>query len=150
MAHGQHQEAIDKLSHVLIESIFHQYQAIATLVDGWIALDENDKACEALEWIYGVMDSLKYNSTTMMLIQIQLAGLYDECGKHDLMKNAIRKAAELVKENTLQEFNAAAEFLKVDKAREMIISAPQNKELLMNVAASMGSDAIEIVNEVLL
>jgi transcriptional regulator with XRE-family HTH domain len=149
LAQSQHQEAIDKLSYVLVESIFRQYQAITSLVDGWIAMDEKEKACEALEWIYGVMDSLKYNPTTMMITQLQLAGLYEECGKHGLMESAIRKAAELVKENTRQEFDATANFLRINKAREMIISAPHNRELLLNVATSMGPDAVEIVNEIL-
>ena len=149
LAHGQHQEAIDKLSYVLVESIFQQYQAITSLADGWIALGEVGKACEALEWICNVMESFRYNPTTMMLTQLQLAGLYKECGKHDLMESAIRKAAEFVKGNTLQEFNSTANFLRIDTAREMIISSPENKELLMNVVTSMGSNAIEIANEVL-
>lgn len=149
LAQGQHQEAIVKLSYVLVESIFQQYQAITSLADGWVALGKGDKACEALEWICNVMESFRYNPTTMMLTQLQLAGLYKEYGKHDLMESAIRKAAELVKENTLQEFNSTANFLQIDKAREMIISAPENKELLMNVVTSMGSNAIEIANEVL-
>lgn len=150
LAKGQTPEAISKLSYVLVENVFLQYQAIMSLAECWISLGDKNKACKALEWICYVMESLKYNPTTMMLAQLKLAGLYEDCGRNDLMESAIRKAAELVKENTKQQFEATADFLQIEKARKMIISAPQsNREFLINIASSIGSPVVEIVNEVL-
>lgn len=144
---GKAEEAIIKLSNFLVESIFHQYQAVNRLADGWTALREDRKACDVLEWMYGVMEALHYNPTTMILLQIKLAGLYGDSGRIDMMENAMRKAAILAKETDDQEISAEADFIHADKAREMLISTPRNKELVMNVANAFGSAYAEIVHQ---
>jgi len=144
---GDTQKAVAALSDVLAESVFRQYQAVNGLADGWRELGEEEKACGALEWIYGVMESLHYNATTMMVTQIKLAGLYQECGQKEKTEAALRKAAALAKKNDNQEIISAAGFLQIEKKRELLISTPGNKELLMGVAASMGSPFAEIINE---
>lgn len=146
---GKTQEAIGKLSDMLVETIFQQYHAVNKLADGWSALGENENACAALEWMYGVMESLHYNPTTMILIQVKLAGLYAESGKNEMMEAALRKAAVLAMGTDCQEIGAAADFLKIEEARKLLISAPGNKELLMSIAASVGSPFAEVINEVL-
>lgn len=146
---GKPREAVCKLSDALVENMFQQYHAVNKLADGWSALGENDKACAALEWMYGVLESLRYNATTLLLTQIKLAGLYHECGKPDLMEAALRKAAAHAKETDCQEVGAAADFLQIEKARKLLISTPGNRELLMSVAASVGSPFAEVIHEAL-
>lgn len=138
------------VSDVLVESVFHNFQAINILVDGWVELEEYEKACSALEWMYGVMDSLHYNPTTMLLILVKLASLYEEQKQPERTKAAFRQAAELVRKNSKQELHAEADFLQIEKAREMLISTPEgNHALLIRIATKMGESYAEIVNEVL-
>ncbi len=147
---GQTQKSLEMLSQVLVKSVFRQYGDVNTMVDAWVLLGEREKACAALTWIYDVMKSLHYNPTTMLLIQIQLAGLYRECGQVEAAQAAIRKAAELAKENSKQEMGASAEFLQLEQVRELILSAPDsNRELLLQVATKMGAPFTDIVAEVL-
>lgn len=147
---GQAKEAVTMVSDALVESVFHDFQAISILAEGWIALGEHEKACSALKWMYGVMDSLHYNPTTMMLILVKLASMYNEQNQIEKAKAAFRQAAELVKKNSKQEIRAEADFLQIEKVREMLISAPDgNQALLINIATHMGDAYAEIVNEVL-
>lgn len=147
---GNFQEAIAMVSDVLLGSVFDIYQAVNTLVDGWIALGENKKACSALEWMYDVLESLHYNPTPMMLTQSRLAALYEEQGETESARLAIRKAAELVKENGRQELTAEADFLQIGRAIKMLINAPEdNRELLSYLTEKMGHSYFDIVNEVL-
>jgi len=119
-------------------------------VDGWSELGDYDKACSALKWMYGVMDSLRYNPTTMLLILMKLAGLYETQNQTENAKASFRQAALLVKENSRQEFNAEADFLQIEKAREMMVSAPEgNRALLVSIAEKMGEAYAETVNGVL-
>lgn len=144
------EEAVAMVSDALVQSVFHDFQAVNILAEGWIAMGQQEKACSALEWMYGVMDSLRYNPTTMLLILVKLASLYEEQEQTEKAKAAIRQAAELVKKNSKQEFHAEADFLQIEKAREMLISAPEgNQALLISIAAKMGNSYAEIVNEVL-
>lgn len=147
---GETGKAVAMASDVLMSNVFEMYGAVNTLVDGWSELGENKKACAALEWMYDVMDSLHYNPTTMVLIQAKLAGLYEEQGETEAARSAIRKAAELVKEDSRQEFTAAADFLQIEEARKMWTNAPEdNRELMRYLAEKMGHSYIDIVNEVL-
>lgn len=146
---GKTQEAIVKLSDTLAESVYHQYHVINRLADGWSALGERAKACAALEWMYGVMESIHYNPTTMILLLVKLAGLYSDCGKKERMEAALFKAAKLAKETDLQEIGATANFLQMEEARKLLISTPDNKELLLKVADSVGSPFAEVIREVL-
>ena len=146
---GKTQEAIKKLSDMLVESIFQQFHAVNRLADGWSTVGENEKACAALEWMYGAMESLRYNPTTMILIQAKLAGLYHDCGKKEMMEAALRKASVLAAETDTQEVGATADFLQIEEARKMLINATGNKDLLMGIATSAGSSFAEVVNEVL-
>lgn len=147
---GQTQEAIAKISDVLLCSVFETYTAVNTLVEGWIELGQIKKACAALEWMYDVMESLRYTPTTMVLIQAQLAGLYEEQGETETARAAIRKAAELVREDSRQEFTAEVDFLQIEEARKMRTNAPEdNRELMRYLAEKMGHSYIDIVNEVL-
>ena len=147
---GQTRKAIAMVSEALLSSVFEAYGAVNTLVDGWSELGENKKACAALEWMYDVMDSLHYNPTTMVLIQAKLAGLYEEQGETEAARSAIRKAAELVKEDSRQELTAAADFLQIEEARKMWTNAPEdNRELFRYLAEKMGHSYIDVVNEVL-
>lgn len=143
---GKPREAVCMLSDSLVETIFQVYHAVNKLADGWSALGEDGKACAALEWLYGMMESIHYNNTILLLTQIKLAGLYHECGKMDRMETALRSAAALAKETDRQEVDAGAEFLLIEKARKLLISAG-NRELLLNVAASVGSPFAEILRE---
>ena len=96
------------------------------------------------------MESMHYNPTTLLLILVKLAGLYEEHGQPERAKAAFRQAAELVKKNSKQEVHAEADFLQIEKAREMLISAPEgNLALLLQIAEKMGEAYAEIVNEVL-
>lgn len=55
-----------------------------------------------------------------------------------------------MKKNSKQEVHAEADFLQIEKAREMLISAPEgNLALLLQIAEKMGEAYAEIVNEVL-
>jgi len=147
---GRAEEAVTMVSDALIESVFHDFQSVNILAESWIALEQQEKACAALEWMYGVMESLHYNPTTMMLILVKLAGLYKEQSQTEKAKAAFRKAAELVKENSKQEFHAEADFLQIKEAREMLISAPDgNHALLDSIATHMGEEYSEVVNKVL-
>ena len=146
---GKTQEAIKKLSDVLVESIFQQFHTVNKLADGWSTLGENEKACAALEWMCGVMESLHYNPTTMILIQAKLAGLYHDCGKNELMEAALRKASVLAAETDAQEVGATADFLQIEEARKMLINAAGNRDLLMNIAFSAGSSFADVIDEVL-
>ena len=147
---GQTQKALEMLSEVVVDSVFRQYGDICTLVDAWVLLGEREKACAALAWIYDVMEGLHYNPTMMLLIQTQLAGLYLECGQREAAQAAIRKAADLVKENNKQEIGASAEFLQLKRAHELLLSGPDsNRELLLQVVTKMGAPFTDIVEEVL-
>ena len=144
------EEAVTMVSDALIQSVFHDFQAVNILAEGWIAMGQQEKACSALEWMYGVMDSLHYNPTTMLLILVKLASLYKDLKQEEKAKGAFLQAAELVKKNSKQEFYAEADFLQIEKAREMLISAPEgNRALLISIAEKMGYPFAEIVNEVL-
>lgn len=134
----------------LVTSVFQDFQAINILAEGWIALGEPEKACSALKWMYGVMDSMHYNPTTLLLILVKLAGLYKEQKQPESAKDAFRQAAQLVKENSRQEVYAEADFLQIQEAREMLTSAPEgNQALLTDLATNMGEAYAEIVKEVL-
>lgn len=147
---GKAENAVVMVSDALIESVFHDFQAVNILADGWIALGQQEKACSALKWMYGVMEAMHYNPTTLLLILMKLAGLYQEENHHEHAKAAFRQAAELVRKNSRQEVHADADFLQIEKAREMLISAPEgNQALLINIATQMGETYAEIVNEVL-
>ena len=147
---GQANEAVTMVSDALVTSVFHDFQAVNILAEGWIALDQQEKACSALEWMYGVMDSLHYNPTTMLLLLMKLAGLYEGQEQTEKAKAAFRRAAELIRENNRQEVHAEADFLKIKEAREMLISATEgNRALLINIATHMGEAYAGIVNEVL-
>lgn len=147
---GHPQEAVTMLSDVLTESIFNQYRTVDTLADGWNALGEKEKACDALEWMYSMMESLHYNPTTMLLLQVKLAAQYEDCGRTEAAESAMRKAAELVKEDISRKTVAEADFLRIKKAGKLLISAPDNnREMLINLAAAMGESFASIVNEVL-
>lgn len=147
---GQAKEAVTMVSDALMASVFHDFQAINILAEGWIALGQQEKACSALEWMYGVMESMHYNPTTLLLTLVKLAALYEEQDQSENAKAAFRQAAELVKKNNKQEVYAEADFLNIEKAREMLISAPEgNQALLINIATHMGEAYAQIVNEVL-
>ena len=147
---GNPKEAIEMVSDMLMSSIFEIYGAINTLFIGWSELGETKKACAALEWIYDVMKSLHFNPTTMLLIQAQLAGLYEELGETETARAAIRKAAELVKEDSTQEFTATADFLQIENAKKVLTNAPDNNHALLRyLATELGHSYIDIVDEVL-
>lgn len=147
---GQAKESVTMVSDALVESVFHDFQAVNILAEGWIALDQQEKACSALEWMYGVMDSLHFNPTTMLLILVKLAGLYREQEQTEKAKAAFRQAAELINKNSKQEIRADADFLLIKESREMLISATEgNRALLINIATHMGEAYAQIVNEVL-
>ncbi len=96
------------------------------------------------------MESPHYNPTTMVLIQAQLAGFYGEQGETEAARSAIRKAAELVKEDSRQEFTAEAEFLLLEEAKKILTNAPEdNRALIRYLAEQMGHSYIDVVNEVL-
>ena len=145
---GKPQEAVTMLSNALAENVFQQFQIINILADGWIALGETEKACSALEWLYTVMESLRYNPTTMILLQVKLAGHYVELGKTEAAEAAIRSAAILAKENSCRELGSKADFLQIDSSKKMRISASgDNQEMLISFAAALGQDFVSIVNE---
>ena len=147
---GQAGKAVEMASDLLMSRVFEMYGAVNTLVVGWTELGEGMKACAALEWMYDLMDSLHFNPTTMVLIQAQLAGFYGDQGETEAAKAAIRKAAELVKEDSRQEFTAAADFLQIEEAKKMLTNAPENnRELVRYLAMEMGHSYIDVVNEVL-
>ena len=147
---GKAEEAVTMVSDALVSSVFHDFQAVNILAEGWIALGQQEKACSALEWMYGVMDSLHYNPTTMFLIQVKLASLRDDLEQPEKAKAAFRQAAQLVRQNSRQEFHAEADFLQIGEAREMLISAPAgNQALLLQIASKMGEAYAGIVREVL-
>ncbi len=147
---GETRKAIAMLSEALLNRVFQTFGVINTLADGWIAMDEHQKALSALEWMYHVMESLHYNPTLLVLLQVRFAGLYQEQGKPEAARAAMEKAAELVKENNSQEFAAAADFLQIEKVRKMLISAPEdNREFLRCLAEKMDRSFIDIINEVL-
>ena len=96
------------------------------------------------------MASLHFNPTTMVLIQAQLAGFYKEQDETESARAAIRKAAELVREDYKQEFTAGAEFLRIENAKKMLTNAPEsNHDLLRFAVEKMDHAYMEIVNEVL-
>lgn len=147
---GETEKAIAMVSDVLMRSVFETYGAVNTLVVGWTELGEGKKATAALEWVYGLMDSLHFNPTTMVLIQAQLAGFYEGQGETEAAQAAIRKAAELVREDCRQEFTAGADFLRIEKAQKMVTNAPENNQAMIRyLAGEMGQDYLDIVNEVL-
>jgi len=147
---GEAEKAIAMVSDVLMNSVFQTYGAVNTLVVGWTELGEDKKACAALEWMYDLMDSLHFNPTTMVLIQAQLAGFYEDQGETEAARAAIRKAAELVKEDSRQEFTAGADFLQIEKAKKVRTNAPENNQAMIRyLAEQMGHSYIDIVNEVL-
>ena len=147
---GEAEKAIAMVSDVLMNSVFQTYGAVNTLVVGWTELGEDKKACAALEWMYDLMDSLHFNPTTMVLIQAQLAGFYEDQGETEAARAAIRKAAELVKEDSRQEFTAGADFLQIEKAKKVLTNAPENNQAMIRyLAEQMGHSYIDIVNEVL-
>jgi len=147
---GQAMESVMMVSDALVENVFHGFQTVNILAEGWIALGQQEKACAALEWMYGVMESMHYNPTTLLMILMKLAGIYEERNHIEKAKAAFRQAAELVRENSTQEVNAEADFLKIEKGRAMLISAKDgNRAMLVNVAAQMGEPYAEIVNTVL-
>ena len=147
---GNTEKAVTMVSDALIQSVFHDFQAINILADGWIAVEQQEKACSALEWMYGVMDSLHYNPTTILLLLVKLSGLYRDLEQEEKAKDAFRKAAELVRKNSKQEFFAEANFLQIEEAREMLTSIPEgNRALLIGIAENMGCSFTEIVDEVL-
>ena len=147
---GKTEDAVTIVSDALVESVFHDFQAANVLAEGWIALGQQEKACSVLEWMYGVMDSMHYNPTTMLLLLVKLASLYLDQEQTEKAIASFRLAAELVKENNKQEIRADADFLMIKEAREMLISAPDgNQALLISIATQMGESFAEIVNEVL-
>lgn len=147
---GETEKAIAMVSDVLMNSVFETYGAINTLVVGWTELGENEKASAALEWMYDLMDSLRFNPTSMVLIQAQLAGFYEEQGETEAARAAIRKAAELVREDSRQEFTAAADFLRIENAKKVLTNAPENNRALIRyLAGEIGASYIDIVDEVL-
>lgn len=85
----------------------------------------------------------------MILIQVKLAGLYQDCGKKEMLEAALRKASRLAAETDAQEVGATADFLQIEEARKMLINATGNKDLLMGIATSAGSSFAEVINEVL-
>ena len=96
------------------------------------------------------MDSLHFNPTTMVLIQAQLAGFYGEQGEEEAARSAIRKAAELAKEDSRQEYTAGADFLQIEEAKKMVTNAPEdNRAMIRYLAEQMGHSYIDVVNEVL-
>ena len=147
---GKTEDAVTIASDALVESVFHDFQTVNILAEGWIVLGQQEKACSVLEWMYGVMDSMHYNPTTMLLLLVKLASLYKEQEQTEKAKAAFRLAAEQVKKNSKQEIRADADFLLIKEAREMLISAPDgNQALLINIATQMGEPFAEIVKEVL-
>lgn len=147
---GKPQEAVTMLSNVLVENVFQQFQIVNILADSWVALDETEKACFALEWLYTVMDSLGYNPTTMILLKAKLVGHYVELGQTEAAEAAIRSAAILAKENSCRELGAKADFLRIDSSKKIRISASgDNVEMLVGFAAALGPTFVDIVNEVL-
>ena len=147
---GQTEKAVSMASETLLGSVLEVYTAVNTLADGWSKLGENKKACAALEWIYDVMESLQYNPTMMVIIQMKLAGLYEERGETETARSAIRKAAELAGRDSRQEYTAAADFLQIEEAKKMWTNVPEdNREMIRYLAGEMGHSYIDIVNEVL-
>lgn len=147
---GQAEQAVMMVSDALVESVFHGFQAVNILAEGWIALGQQEKACAALQWIYGVMESMNFNPTTLLLILMKLAGLYEEQKQTENAKDAFRRAAELVKKNSKQEVYAEADFLQIENAQELLTSATDgNLALLVSVAGQMGEAYADIVNTVL-
>lgn len=131
---GKPQEAAAKLSDALVTSVFHQFHAVNVLADVWCALGRQDKACAVLEWMYGVMESLRCNPTNMILLLIKLAGLYEDAHQMDRMKAALIKAAELANKTDNQNLDAEADFLQIDNVREMLTSVRGNRDLLLHIA----------------
>lgn len=147
---GKPQEAVAMLSNVLVENIFQQFQIVNILADSWVALDETEKACSALEWLFTVMESLHYNPTTMLLLQVKLAGHYVELGQAEAAEAAVRSAAILAKENSWRKLDAKADFLRIDSNKKMRISASgDDQEMLIGFATALGPTFADIVNEVL-
>lgn len=147
---GKTQEAVAMLSGKLVENVFTQFQIINILADSWVAMSETEKACAALEWMCDVMESLHYNPTTILLLQVKLAGYYNDLGQPEAAKSAIRKAAAAVKDNNCQELGAKADFLHIESNKKMRVSASgDNREMLVTFAAALNPDYVSIVNEVL-
>lgn len=145
---GEPQKAIALISDVLAERIFQDDQIIFSLADAWIAMGEKAKACAALEWMDSVMESLQYDPTARMLIQVKLAGLYEECQQPEAAEQAMRKAAELARENSYQEVKAAASFLQFNQPRKLLVSGSEsNRDLLRGIAKKMGERFAAIVEE---
>ena len=147
---GKTQEAVAMVSDEMLANIFHLFQTISILADGLLALKETEQACAALEWLSDVMASLHFNPTTMMLLQVKLAGMHIDCGDTEAAQAAIRRAAELVKEECRQELDATADFLQHATAKKMLISAPgNNREMLLQLAAGLGEPYADSVRQAL-
>ena len=147
---GQTDKAIDMASDLLLQNVLMVYGVVNTLADGWIELGESRKAIAALEWVRDTMAALRYTPTVLILNHVRLAGLYHDLGDLDAACAAIRKAAELVRENDRQEFTAAVDFLRIGESKKMLTNAPgSNRELLRFAVEKMNPSYIETVNEVL-
>ena len=147
---GQTQKAVTMLSDVIVENVFQIFQAIHFLAEGWDVLGEKQKACSALKWIVDVMDLLHYNPTAMVITLMQMAELYHDLKQPEMVKDVLLQAAKLATENSSQEIHAEADFLQIEKAKKLLVSAPENnRAMLIDLAEKMGEPFTEIVNEAL-
>lgn len=142
-------ESLVMLSDVLTTGIFQAYRAINTLVDGWCALGENERACSALIWVYDVMESVYYNPTIMMLIQIKLAGIYQDCKQQEAALTAVRKAAAQIKGDRRDVLWPKADFLLIEQKPELLLSSENDRDMLLNIAREWGPLYLDAVEEIL-
>lgn len=140
-------EALDKLSDDLVNRLFYVFRSVSNLADVWETLGEQDKACSALKWVYRLLDSFDYNPGIMMLIQLRLASIYQQHNQEELALDAVRKAAELISSNDAE--RPMADFIKLEKAPEFLVSFADSKVLLAEVTQKMGQNYADAVREIL-
>lgn len=140
----QYPDAVTMLSEELTNSIFSIFQAVNSLSEGWQALGQHEKAIQALSWVAQMMDTIHYKPTIRILVQIELAAIYQNCDRQEDALDAMRKAAQLT--NTCQ---PTSDFLSLKKEPEFLISTTDDRALLRDVAQKMGTAYVDAIEEVL-
>lgn len=118
---GRTEEALNLVSETIINDLFRTHLNVSTLADIWEGLGEQEKACEALEWMSAALEKIRYSPTVVQLVLLKLTSLRFQQGDRASAKEAAERMKQLGTEVS-REKEAEASFLKPGKPQKLMIS----------------------------
>lgn len=134
---GRHQEALTLMSETIVNRVFTLEQNVGTLSDIWSAMGQEQRACEALEWVCGALEQMKYSPVIIQMFLMRIALLRSKLGDRVEAEEAIQKAEQFtVGPEDLRGIQPDVSFLRMGKPRKLLLSS-NYQDAIASIAASI-------------